>query len=85
MCFGGSSPAAQEFSNKKAAEERVEAEEVKRKEVEKRAETKRDDISEAISERQVQAGRRGRGGGRGRRSLFRSGGGASGFLGRFNY
>ena len=86
MCFGGgSSKKAQETQNKKAAEERVEAEEVKREEVEKRAEQKREDISEAISEKQIQAGRRGRGGGRGRRSLFRSSGGAAGFLGRFNY
>lgn len=85
MCFGGGNKKAQEKQNKKAAEERVEAEEVKREEVEERAEQKREDISEAISEKQIQAGRRGRGGGRGRRSLFRSSGGASGFLGRFNY
>jgi hypothetical protein len=77
MCFGGGG-AAQEESNKAAAEERVEADVAKRDEVEERAKRKRDDISEAITERVQQRGMRG---GRGRRSLFRSGGG--GFMGRF--
>ena len=79
MCFGGGGGgAAQEQSNKAAAEERVEADIVKRDEVEKRAKEKREDISEAITERVEKRGMRG---GRGRRSLFRAGGG--GFLGRF--
>ena len=79
MCFGGNRK-AQEESNKKAAEERVEADIVKREEVEERAKQKREDITEAITEKTRQRGTRG---GRGRRSLFRAGG--SGFLGRFNY
>ena len=78
MCFGGNR-AAQEESNKKAAEERVEADRVKREQIEERAKQKREDISDALSARQERRG--GMRGGAGRRSLFRVGGG--GFLGRF--
>lgn len=77
MCFGGGGPS--ESEKKQAAEQRVEAEEAKREEVEKRAVQKREDISSALSARTKRAGMRG---GSGRRSLFRAGG--SGFLGRFN-
>jgi len=63
-----------------AAEQRVEADIAKREEVEKLAEQKREDISEAL---QARTQRRGMRGGAGRRSLFRAGG--AGFLGRFNY
>jgi hypothetical protein len=44
-----------------------------------RSETKRDDISESLSGREVKMGGRG---GKGRRSLFSSAG-SGGFLGRF--
>jgi hypothetical protein len=63
-----------------AAEQRVEADIAKREEVEKLAEQKREDISEALEARTQRRGMRG---GAGRRSLFRAGG--AGFLGRFNY
>jgi len=77
MCFGGG-PSRQE--KQAAAEQQVEADVAKREEVEKRAEQKREDISEALEARTQRRGMRG---GAGRRSLFRAGGG--GFLGRFNY
>ena len=75
MCFGPSRSEKQA-----AAEQRVEADVAKREEVEKRAEQKREDISQALEARTQRRGMRG---GAGRRSLFRAGGG--GFLGRFNY
>ena len=77
MCFGGGGPSQAE--NEAAAEQRIESDQAKRQEVEKRAVQKREDISSALSARTKRAGMRG---GSGRRSLFRSGG--SGFLGRFN-
>lgn len=73
MCFGPSSSEKQA-----AAESRVESDVQQRAEVEDRAKTKRDDISEALTEKTVKGGRRS---GSGRRSLFSSAGG--GFLGRF--
>ena len=76
MCFGGGGPSQQE--KEQAAEQRVEADIAKREEAEKRAQQKRDDISQAIEARTERRGMRG---GSGRRSLFRAGG--SGFLGRF--
>jgi hypothetical protein len=75
MCFG---PSRRE--KQAAAEQRVEADVAKREEVEKLAEQKREDISQALESRTQRRGMRG---GAGRRSLFRAGGG--GFLGRFNY
>lgn len=77
MCFGGG-PSKSE--KKAAAEQQVEADIAKREEIEKRAEQKREDISQALEARTERRGMRG---GAGRRSLFRAGGG--GFLGRFNY
>ena len=76
MCFP-SRPSSDE--KQAAADQRIAAEQAKREEVEKRAESKREDISEALSAKTQQRGMRG---GRGRRSLFRAGG--AGFLGRFN-
>ena len=73
MCFGPSSAEKQA-----ASEAREEADVAKREEVEKRAEQKRDDITEAVESRQERRGMRG---GTGRRSLFRASG--TGFLGRF--
>jgi hypothetical protein len=75
MCFGPS-----KSEKRAAAEQRVEADVAKREEVEKLAEQKREDISQALEARTQRRGMRG---GAGRRSLFRAGGG--GFLGRFNY
>jgi hypothetical protein len=75
MCFGPSKREKQA-----AAEQQVEADVAKREEVEKLAEQKREDISQALEARTQRRGMRG---GAGRRSLFRAGGG--GFLGRFNY
>jgi hypothetical protein len=75
MCFG---PSRRE--KQAAAEQQVEADVAKREEVEKRAEQKREDISQALEARTQRRGMRG---GAGRRSLFRAGG--AGFLGRFNY
>jgi len=77
MCFGGG---PSQTEKKAAAEQQVEADVAKREEIEKRAEQKREDISQAL---QARTQRRGMRGGAGRRSLFRAGGG--GFLGRFNY
>jgi hypothetical protein len=76
MCFP-SGPSSDE--KQAAADQRIAAEQAKREEVEKRAGSKREDISEALSAKTQQRGMRG---GRGRRSLFRAGG--AGFLGRFN-
>jgi len=73
MCFG---PSAAE--KQAATESREEADRAKRAEIETRAETKREDITEAIEGRTERRGMRG---GSGRRSLFRAAG--SGFLGRF--
>ena len=81
MCFGGGGgpdPAAE----KQAAEDHAAADAAKAEEISDRAESKREDISEALESRTQQSGRRGAGKGAGRRSLFRSGSG-SGFLGRF--
>ena len=75
MCFGPS-----KSEKRAAAEQQVEADIAKREEIEKRAEQKREDISQALEARTQRRGMRG---GAGRRSLFRAGGG--GFLGRFNY
>lgn len=76
MCFGGGGPSQAEKES--AAKQRAEAEEAKQTEIRERAEKKREDISEAVTQRtQRRYGR----GGTGRRSLFRAGG--SGFLGRF--
>ena len=69
-------------AEKQAAEDRAAADAAKAEEVSDRAESKREDISEALEARTQQSGRRGAGKGAGRRSLFRSGSG-SGFLGRF--
>lgn len=82
MCFGGGGGGPDPAAEKKAAEDRVAADDVKAEEVSDRAESKREDISEALEARTQQSGRRGAGKGAGRRSLFRSGSG-SGFLGRF--
>lgn len=89
MCFGGGGGGGPTVAEEKAAaEQKVEAEDVEREEVEKRAEKKREDITEALEKRTADAGKRG---GTSRRSLFTRGtgmgarsGGSAGFLGRFN-
>ena len=73
MCFGPS-----KAEKRAAAEQRAEAEEAKQEAIQEKATQKREDISQALTQRTKR--RYGRGG-RGRRSLFRAGG--SGFLGRF--
>ena len=76
MCFGGGGPSQAE--KQAAADQRIEADQAKSEEIQKRAEQKREDISTALESRTRRSGMRG---GAGRRSLFRAGGG--GFLGRF--
>ena len=81
MCGGGGSKRSQaniDAEARRAADDRIAAEDEKREEVEEVAEKKREDIGEAIESRTEKRGARG---GSGRRSLFRSGGG--GYLGRF--
>jgi len=82
MCFGGKVNKAVEDTEaeaKAAADARIAAEDKKREEIEAKAEQKREDIGEAIESRAESKGMRG---GKGRRSLFRAGGG--GFLDRFS-
>ena len=76
MCLG---PSAAE--KRAAAEQRAAAEETKRQAIDERANQKREDIEGALSARVERKGKRG---GAGRRSLFTSSGGASGFTGRFS-
>ena len=82
MCFGGGG-GPDPASERRAAEDRAAADAARAEETSDRAESKREDISEALEAKTQQSGRRGVGKGAGRRSLFRSGSGA-GFLGRFN-
>ena len=82
MCFGGKVNKAVEDTEaeaKAAADARIAAEDKKREEIEAKAEQKREDIGEAKESRAESKGMRG---GKGRRSLFRAGGG--GFLDRFS-
>jgi len=82
MCFGGGNKKSQadiDAEAKRAADDRIAAEDAKRAEIEDKAEKKREDIGEAIESRTESKGMRG---GKGRRSLFKSGGG--GFLDRFS-
>lgn len=75
MCFG---PSAAERAAMRA--QREAAEEQKQAELAERARTKEEDVSEALSSRTIQQGRRG---GAGRRSLFTSMSGGSGYASRF--
>ncbi len=75
MCGPKPSPVV----NESAAQDRVDADVALSDAAAERSETKRDDISEALSRRETKMGSRG---GMGRRSLFSSAGGG-GFLGRF--
>tara|TARA_R110002167_G_scaffold301531_1_gene505838 strand:+ start:2083 stop:2406 length:324 start_codon:yes stop_codon:yes gene_type:complete len=81
MCGGGSkrSQADIDAEAKRAADDRIAAEDAKREEIEEKAEQKREDIGEAVESRTESKGMRG---GKGRRSLFKAGGG--GFLDRFS-
>ena len=87
MCFGGGGGGPTQEEETAAAEDRIEAEDAERKEIERRAKQKRKDISDALSASVADAGARG---GAGRRSLFRAiqqqgtGGGAAGYLNRFS-
>lgn len=75
MCMG---PSSAERAAMRA--QREDAERAKRAEIEERARAKRADVTEAISGRNIQAGRRG---GAGRRSLFTSMSGGAGYASRF--
>jgi len=80
MCGGGGrSQADVDAEARAAAEDRISAEDAKRAEIESKAEQKREDIGEAVESRAEGRGMRG---GKGRRSLFKAGGG--GFLDRFS-
>ncbi len=82
MCFGGGSKKSQadiDAEAKAASDARIAAEDAKRTEIEAKAEQKREDIGEAVESRSESKGMRG---GKGRRSLFKAGGG--GFLDRFS-
>lgn len=75
MCFG---PSSAERAAMRA--QREAAEEQKAAELAERARTKEADVSEALSSSTIQSGRRG---GAGRRSLFTSMSGGSGYASRF--
>jgi len=81
MCGGGSrrSQADIDAEAKAAADARIAAEDAKRAEIDEKAEKKREDIGEAVESRAESKAMRG---GKGRRSLFKAGGG--GFLDRFS-
>ena len=80
MCGGGGrSQADIDREAREAANARIAAEDAKRVEIEDKAEQKREDIGEAVESRTESKGMRG---GKGRRSLFKAGGG--GFLDRFS-
>ena len=78
MC-GGPSDAEKEAAARSAADARIAAEDRKRREIEAKAEKKREDIGEAIESGTEERGMKG---GSGRRSLFQASGG--GFLGRYS-
>ena len=78
MC-GGPSESEKKASAQAAADARIAAEDRKRREIEAKAEKKREDIGEAIESRTEERGMKG---GSGRRSLFQASGG--GFLGRYS-
>ena len=77
MCGGGPSRA----ENEAAARQRVEAKMAQQEAARDTAETKREDISDALSARVQRQGKRG---GAGRRSLFTSALGSAGYLNRFD-
>jgi hypothetical protein len=82
MCGGGGSRRSQadiDAEAKAAADARIAAEDAKRAEIDEKAEQKREDIGEAVESRAESKAMRG---GKGRRSLFKAGGG--GFLDRFS-
>ena len=81
MCFGGGGPSQEE--KQVSVDQSLEADAAKREAAEEASKVKREDIGEALEARRTGEGRGG-GGGRGRRSLFRSVGSAAGFIGRFN-
>lgn len=73
-------PAVSEDANKAAAAARIQAEDAKRKEIEKKANTKREDITAAID---AKTSKGSGSGGKGRRSLYSGAGGGQGYLNRF--
>lgn len=83
MCFGGGGGPSRE-EKQVSVDQSLEADSAQREAAEATAKEKREDISEALEARSSKEGRSGAGRGRGRRSLFRSGGAGSGFIGRFD-
>jgi len=77
MCFA-KGPSAEEQAL--AREQREATEQAKERAISERAEEKREDISEAVTGRNIQQGRRG---GMGRRSLLTSPSGGAGYASRF--
>ena len=84
MCFGGGGGGPTQEEKQVSVDQSLEADAAKREAAEAIAKEKREDISEALESRASHEGRGGSGRGRGRRSLFRSGGAGSGFIGRFD-
>jgi len=84
MCFGGGGGGPSVEEKQVSVDASLEADAAKRAAAEDKASEKRDDISEALEARSAGEGRGGAGRGKGRRSLFRSGGSGEGFIGRFN-
>jgi|TARA_B110000495_G_C23026793_1_gene610353 membrane protein involved in colicin uptake len=86
MCLGGGgggggSPVVTEAQNKAAAQARLDSEAAARQQAKKVADAKREDIDEAL-DTASSAESRGKSG-KGRRSLFSSSSGGSGYLSRF--
>lgn len=87
MCFGPS-----KAEKELAAQQRVAAEEKKQEEIQAKAATKKEDITEAVTKSQIAGAGKGKGGSAststkskyGRESLFMSRGGGQGFLGRYD-
>ena len=80
MCFGGPTGPSQE-EKQASVNQRLEADQARRDQAEKRAEQKRNDIEENLRKRDTSTVSAIMSGGKGGRSLFRSSGG--GFLGRY--
>ena len=85
MCFGGGGGGPTQEEKQVSVDQSLEADAAKREAAEATAKEKREDISEALESRASQEGRGGSGRvGKECRSLFRSGGAGSGFIGRFD-
>jgi len=81
MCFGTGPTGPSQEEKQASVNQRLEADQARRDQAEKRAEQKRDDIEANLKKREISTTASILSGGRGGRSLFRSSGG--GFLGRY--